>query len=104
MKLSKGFTLIELMIVITIIGICAAILIPAISDKDPMTLEQKQAIFDRSVQNAKDIITVIKTESNRASEVPTLSEEFKDDRKAPEVAEAPKPASAPVDEFDYNNR
>ena len=46
----KGFTLIELMIVISILGILASIIIPVLfSPEEGKTLAEKQAIIDKSL-------------------------------------------------------
>lgn len=45
MKGNKGFTLIEVMVVIAIIGICAAVILPAIVGKQEVKETEKEIIY-----------------------------------------------------------
>jgi general secretion pathway protein G len=69
-KLSKGFTLIELMIVVVILGILATIIMPKILGRPEQARRMKAKVDIRNIESA---LALFKTDTGR---FPTTSEGF----------------------------
>jgi general secretion pathway protein G len=69
-KLSKGFTLIELMIVVVILGILATIIMPKILGRPEQVRRMKAKVDIRNIESA---LALFKTDTGR---FPTTSEGF----------------------------